>query len=311
MAPWDCALNFANLNYITSAPGTPENTSTATTVWEKGQPAPPWAYEYQYPVECFKPLWIVPQYNTGFSGGVPIYPTTTGGAPSFWSGPPIKYKVGIDQFYAATAVTVASGGTGYAVGDQITFDIGPVDQLPIGAPAVVQVATAPGGVIGTVTIVNQLNGASPSQSGAYYAQQTNPIAQGSTTGSGSGATFNITAYTAKQDQRVILTNQEFATFAYVKHITDPNIMDQLFRDAWISYLGARLCMALTGDKTLANSMVQVANDAIYEARKADGNEGLTVNDVTPDWIRTRGTYSVNSNGLLNQSYEWGPVFGMF
>ena len=49
MAPWDCALKTANLTYITSLPGTPENTSAATNLWQPGQPRPPFAYEYQYP----------------------------------------------------------------------------------------------------------------------------------------------------------------------------------------------------------------------------------------------------------------------
>src|SRR5882757_4814998 len=60
MAPWNCALNTANLTYITSVPGTPENTSAATSLWAKGQPPPPWAYEYQYPVDCLRPCWIIP-----------------------------------------------------------------------------------------------------------------------------------------------------------------------------------------------------------------------------------------------------------
>ena len=43
MAPWSCGSNTAALNYITSSFGTPENTSPATNIWQKGQPAPPWA----------------------------------------------------------------------------------------------------------------------------------------------------------------------------------------------------------------------------------------------------------------------------
>ena len=65
MAPWDCALNYANLTYITSVPGTPENTSPVTTLWQKGQPAPPYAYEYQYPVDCLRACFIIPANQTG------------------------------------------------------------------------------------------------------------------------------------------------------------------------------------------------------------------------------------------------------
>ena len=70
-APWNCAFVTANLNFITSAPGTPENTSPATQLWQAGQPAPPYAYEYQYPTDCLFASWVTPQTATGFSGGVP------------------------------------------------------------------------------------------------------------------------------------------------------------------------------------------------------------------------------------------------
>src|SRR5215469_12441473 len=88
MAPWNCATNYAQLTYITSVPGTPENSSgTGLFQWQKGVPAPPWAYEYQYPVDCLRPLWIIPQFATGFSGGIPITTAVTGGAAAFWGGP--------------------------------------------------------------------------------------------------------------------------------------------------------------------------------------------------------------------------------
>src|SRR5437879_5931881 len=86
MAPWNCAMKTANLTYISSVTGTPENSSPATTLWQPGQPAPPWAYEYQYPVDCLKAQLIIPANQTGYSGGVPITTAVTGGAASFWSG---------------------------------------------------------------------------------------------------------------------------------------------------------------------------------------------------------------------------------
>src|SRR3974390_2886951 len=121
MAPWDCGLNSANLTLVTAVPGTPENTSPATMLWQKGQPAPPWAYEYQYPVDCIRACWVVPQYATGFAGGIPITTAVTGGAPSFWSGQPVRFKVAVDQFVPVIAAAVAAGGSGYAVGDVITL----------------------------------------------------------------------------------------------------------------------------------------------------------------------------------------------
>ena len=88
MAPWDCSLRTANLTYITSSPGTPENTSGATNLWQPGQPRPPWAYEYQWPVDCVRDCWIIPATQTGFAGGIPVTTAVTGGAPSFWQSMP-------------------------------------------------------------------------------------------------------------------------------------------------------------------------------------------------------------------------------
>lgn len=307
LAPWDCGLATKNLVYITSVPGTPENTSPSTTLWQPGQPPPPWAYEYQYPVDCLRACWIIPSIQTGYAGGVPITTAVTGGAPSLWLGQPIRFKTQIDQFVPVTAATVAAGGSGYAIGDQITLESGPNTSPPIGAPAVLEVATVTGGAVATVTVVSQIIDASPAQGGSYFARQTNPVAQGSTTGSGTGATFNLT-YGTKGSQRVILTNQEFATLAYVKQVTDPNVWDPMFQDAMANKLGADIVMGLTGDKVLANMCIQLANASIMEARKVDGNEGLTINDVTPDFIRIRG---INwTDGYISGPYtgfDWGGL----
>lgn len=307
MAPWDCALTPVNLTYITSVPGTPENTSPATSLWQKGQPSPPWAYEYQYPVDCLRACWIIPAFQTGFADGVPITTAVTGGgASNFWAGGPVVFKVQVDQFYNVTAAAVVAGGTGYVVGDEITLIGNTQGDVPKGAPVVLVVATAPGGVVATVTVKNQISGSLTPLGGSYFAIQTGTIAQGSTTGSGSGAIFTITQEATKADQRVILTNQEYATLAYVKQVTDPNVYDTLFQSALYSVMGAAVCIALTGDKKLANMCIAQANAAIAEARKVDGNEGLTINDVTPDWLRIRGfPGSADFSGPFNQGFDWG------
>jgi hypothetical protein len=324
MAPWDCARNWVNLQYITSCPGTPENLGPGTSTWQKGIPAPPWAYEYQYPSDCVRAIYCVPNFTTGFATGIPITTAVTGFASIFWNGPPVMFKVGIDQFIPATGVTIASGGTGHAVGDIIFLAPGqynpnllPANIPPIGAPAVVQVTTVGGGgVITGVSLVNtfqQLTPPSEIVSGSYFKVQANPIAQGSTSGVGINATFNLT-FGAQMDQRVILTNQEFAILCYNKQITDPNVMDSMFIDAWSEILAARLVFQLTGDKALANIKVSTANQIIMEARKADGNEGLTVNDVTPDWIRIRGIApwgEANWEYSPTMGFAWGPGFATY
>lgn len=223
LAPWNCATNYNNLAVICAAPGTPENPTAGTTVWEKGIPPPPWAYEYAYPADCLRPLWIVPQFATGFSGGVPITTAVTGGAPQFWNGPPVSFKVAIDQ-------------------------------IKNGVPDV------------------------------------------------TGA-----------DTRVILTNQEQAILCYIKNVTNPDVMDQQFVQAWVAALAGRLAIPLTGDKALANAKITEANGFIQIARAGDGNEGLTVNNVTPDWIRIRGIDFVDGNqwGPYNSGYDYGGFLSAY
>lgn len=310
MAPWNCGMNTANLTYITSVPGTPENTSPATNLWQKGLPPPPWSYEYQFPVDCLKACFIIPQNQTGFASVVPITTAVTGGGSSFWQGPPQRFKVMLDQFVPVTAAAVVIGGAGYAVGDLITLASGAASSPPIGAPVVLQVATLAGSAVATVNVVNQINGASPAQGGSYFAVQANPVAQGSTTGAGGGAAFNLT-YGTKGDQRVIVCNQQNATLAYVRQVTDPNVMDPEFQEAWVKVLAAGLAKALTGNVGLANGLVKEANKMIEDARQSDGNEGLTINDVTPDWIRFRGiNWPTNQVGPY-ADFQWGNLWPAF
>lgn len=296
MAPWNCALRTANLVYITSLPGTQENTSTVQvgTPWAPGLPSPPWQYEYQYPVDCVLACWIPPISQIGFGIGIP-------------AGPPVKFTVQTDTFRPVTAAAVVSGGTGYAVGDIITLPGTTQGQVPIGAPAQLQVATLSGSAIATVSVVNQVAGSATSQGGSYFQPQTNPVAQASTDGSGTGATFNLT-FGAASPQRVILANQSDASLVYCRDVTDVNVMDDDFIEALVQIIGATICIPLAGDKTLAKLAIDNANRIIMEARSNDGNEGLTVNDVTPDWIRTRGSNVFDVYTQDGWSFDWGATW---
>ncbi len=224
LAPWNCATNFNNLALICAAPGTPENPTVGASSWQKGIPPPPWSYEYAYPSDCLRPLWIVPQFTTGFASGVPITTAITGGAPQFWNGPPVRFKVGIDQI-----------------------------NLNTGLPA-----------------------------------------------------------TLGADQKVIWTNQEQAILCYIKRVIDPDVWDSQFEQAMVSALAARLVFALTGDKGLANLKITEANGFVQIARSVDGNEGLTVNNVTPDWIRIRGIDGPFDYGWTpNTNFDWGNMLSVY
>jgi hypothetical protein len=315
MAPWNFAMKTANLVYITSSPGTPENPINATTLWAPGQPAPPWNYEYQYPVDCVRMCFVIPSTQTGFAGGIPITTAVTGGAASFWQGPPVKFKIQNDQFYPVIAAAVANGGSGYAVNDIITLaqptNTNNLTLGTVGAPALLVVTGVTGGVITGVAVVNQVYGETTGTlGGSYFVSQTNPQVQGSTSGSGTGATFTLT-YGPIGSQSVVLCNQEFAIGTYVQDITDPNNMDDAFQECWANVLGATICIALSGDKKLANGAIQSANVIIERARTMDGDEGFTVNDVTPDWIRIRGIdFSAPYSGPFT-GFDWGGLFPIF
>jgi len=331
MAPWACAFNTTQLQYITSVFGTPENPTAQAiatlngqqvSIWAKGQPVPPWAYEYQYPVDCIRACWVTPQTATGFASGIPITTAVTGGAPTFWQGPPVKYSVGVDQFFGVSVAAPVAGGSGYAVGDLITVAAQPTTntitnilgtfqpQAPQGAQPVLQVTSIGGG--GSVTGVSPVaitpTETTPFSGSLFYTHATQPVAQGSTTGGGSGATFNLT-YTSPGDQRIILTNQEFAILNYVRFVPDPNVWDDTFQEAFVLILGAAGCKQFSGDVKRANLLIAEANSMINEARGNDANEGLKVNDVTPDWLRVRGIdYIEDYSGPYNTGFNWGAIW---
>jgi len=148
--------------------------------------------------------------------------------------------------------------------------------------------------------------------GSYFQIQPSPLAQSYSTGSGTGATFNATWSATQQSQRVVLCNQEFAIGTYLQDSTDVDGMDEQFQDCYAKILGAEVTMSLTGDKKLANMAIQDANSMIQWARTGDANEGFTVNDVTPDWLRIRGIdFTAPYSGPFT-GFDWGgmyPIFG--
>jgi hypothetical protein len=114
---------------------------------------------------------------TGTAGGsYTVVPTITISAPTTAGGVQATGTVGM----SALTTALASGGTGYAIGDTITLTGGTFTQA-----IVLTVATLSGSAVATFTTNN---------AGTYSVLPTNPVAQGSTSGGGSGATFNITAW---------------------------------------------------------------------------------------------------------------------
>lgn len=91
-----------------------------------------------------------------------------------------------------------------------------------------------------------------------------------------------------QNQTVVLTNQPQAVGVYTYQCTNSSLFDPSFVYALAGRLASRICIALNGDKALAKLALQESQDLVTQAKARDGNEGITVADRVPDWIRARG-----------------------
>jgi hypothetical protein len=87
---------------------------------------------------------------------------------------------------------------------------------------------------------------------------------------------------------VILTNQIQAQLVYTSRVLNPALFDGQFVDALYNYLGARVCIALSGDKQMMGEAFKRASALCDAAAASNGNESITVIDQMPDWIRVRG-----------------------
>ena len=101
------------------------------------------------------------------------------------------------------------------------------------------------------------------------------------------------------------------SFATTNSSPTPMLWTRSFR--MLGFISAaRLSFQLSGDKALANSLIGLANNMIMEARKADGNEGITKNDVTPDFIRIRGVWGGPGwESSFNGDFDWGDCYAPY
>lgn len=61
-AQWTFANKAVTAALISSLPGAPGNNDTGSSnVWIPEYPAPGWLYQYVYPTDCLKLLWVIPQ----------------------------------------------------------------------------------------------------------------------------------------------------------------------------------------------------------------------------------------------------------
>lgn len=95
--------------------------------------------------------------------------------------------------------------------------------------------------------------------------------------------------------QVVLTNQSQAQAVYTVNQPNPVIWDSQFQAGMVSALAAYFVPALALNLALMQGAIKNSEMIIAQARAADGNEGVTVMDHLPDWMRARG----------GESWGWG------
>lgn len=306
--------NFAGISDVLTlwkaAPGTPENPTTGGA-WSNRDPAPPWLYSYVHPGGRILQIRRVrgQQLQSGGADFVPFYGgVATVGARRDCA----HFEVGFDVYDQAAnrlgftttigtltttpPLTIVNPGLGYRGGDYITASQFGANCgfLPIIQP--LQVDTS-----GRILLAEVTNG------GTFVTHNTGTLTQVSTTGEGSGFTFNAQFIPHDPSVQVILTNAQNAIMDVTVE-TPVNRYDPLFADAFMLAFEAKLALALLGDRAIYAAKLQEANNAIVEARVRDGNEGLTIYDFVPDWIQARGVAAGSPLGAWLPQY--GPLFSV-
>lgn len=102
---------------------------------------------------------------------------------------------------------------------------------------------------------------------------------------------------------IILTNQSQAEAIYTVNQPNPQIWDSEFQSAMVASLAAYLVPALSLSIPLMDRQIKIAEGLITRARVRDGDEGDTVQDHLPDWVRARGWGAGYVNYWNNNNYQ--------
>jgi hypothetical protein len=112
--------------------------------------------------------------------------------------------------------------------------------------------------------------------------------------------------------QIILTNQEQAVGNYTVDQENPQSWDALFTSAFVALLASYLVPALSLDKQLQTTQLQITERIVATARAQDGNESPHSQDHVPDFIRARQGASgfgwrggLGYNGYGNIALPWG------
>lgn len=105
--------------------------------------------------------------------------------------------------------------------------------------------------------------------------------------------------------KVILTNLDTAQIVYTQNNPNPDFWESEFQAAMVASLAMYLIPPLNLNMALLNTQNKIAQDIIAVAQSRDANEGMVVQDHTPDWVRARGCGNQIDYAGEWDSESWG------
>lgn len=295
MARWNFCRRTINMALLKAAPGTPENATITNTQWTPAAaPAPPWLYEYEYPLDCMIFWYLLAQPASAVAvNNVPIFSTPAYTFDPLMGSVPQKFTVATDIAGFARPISAITQANPVAV-TAFTHTLATGNSVRLVG---IQGMTELNNQTYTVTVTGlntfTLDGVDSSAYTAYIAD-----------------TGYVVKLTSPTRQNVILSNAAGGIGTYNMLIDNYDLWDSLSQQALISALAGHLAIPLSGNMGLAQSLIGAANDHIILARAQDGNEGYTIQDWTPDWIRARGGLAIpgDMGGQLITPYP--PLFSV-
>jgi len=88
-------------------------------------------------------------------------------------------------------------------------------------------------------------------------------------------------------ERVLVTDAGTCKLEYIASVTDPNLMDALFRDAFSARLSAELAVVLTDNASLAEKLWQIGEEKLRLAMTMDAQEGTPRDIIADQWLQAR------------------------
>ncbi len=115
-----------------------------------------------------------------------------------------------------------------------------------------------------------------------------------------------------EETKVLLSNVPQAIGVYTRNVQNPDLFDSLFNSALSSALSYALVIPLSGNVGMRQDMRKSAEDAILQARVADGNEAIPTSDHVVDWMAARnvGTYGYGNYDSFGDC-GWGEWYSGF